>query len=345
MVSIILPSLNAREFLEQRMDSILEQTYGNWEAIVLDSHSDDGTWEYFEGTAAKDPRFRLYKIPRDGLYAALNRGIDLARGEFVHIATCDDTMHHDFLKESLSALRMFPSAGIVATDVQFIDAEGNDYVDSENRFGNGHVRTSVCGEVMEEINFRPVPHDCLLHLTFRTVYYSLTQLVVRAGCILPKHSFATEIGSIADFVWTLRLTSEVPTVHIPCKLATWRIHGDQLSLRKDPTRPMSMLAACKRTLEDLPLLKQRDRKALLLPGYRIVRDGHLLAPNFLTLALCGIVYFLWSMIARYPNWKRGLKAGRFGSTVLKDSWICFLLGMWNIRVRFQPSVSNLGTDT
>src|SRR3982074_513719 len=83
-VSILLPSLNAREFLEPRIDSILRQTFSDWEAIVLDSHSTDGSWEFFQSIANTDPRFRLYQIPREGLYAALNRGLDLAQGEFLH---------------------------------------------------------------------------------------------------------------------------------------------------------------------------------------------------------------------------------------------------------------------
>jgi glycosyltransferase involved in cell wall biosynthesis len=46
-VSILLPSLNAREFLEPRIDSLLSQTFADWEAIVLDSGSTDGSWDFF----------------------------------------------------------------------------------------------------------------------------------------------------------------------------------------------------------------------------------------------------------------------------------------------------------
>src|SRR5712664_3846678 len=102
-VSILLPSLNAREFLEARIDSLLNQRFTDWEAIVLDSQSTDGTWEFFRSVAGSDSRFRLHQIPREGLYAALNRGIELADGEFLQIATCDDTMSPEFLAEMLDA--------------------------------------------------------------------------------------------------------------------------------------------------------------------------------------------------------------------------------------------------
>ncbi|HME89199.1 MAG TPA: glycosyltransferase family A protein [Chthoniobacterales bacterium] len=101
-VSILLPSLNGREFLEPRIDSFVNQTFTNWEAIVFDSHSSDGTWEFFKSIAERDSRFRLHQIPRDGLYVALNRGLELATGEFLHVATCDDTMAPESLMDDPS---------------------------------------------------------------------------------------------------------------------------------------------------------------------------------------------------------------------------------------------------
>jgi hypothetical protein len=58
--------------------------------------------------------------------------------------------------------------------------------------------------------------------------------------------FDTTVGSIADFEWLVRLTNLTGTVHVPEKLATWRFHGEQLSIRTDPSQ-LSVLA---RILED-----------------------------------------------------------------------------------------------
>src|SRR5438128_6808236 len=125
-VSLLLPSLNARRFLEPRVDSLLKQTFADWEAIVLDSQSTDGSWEFFQSVAENDSRFRPYQIPREGLYAALNRGLELATGEFLHIATADDSMSPEFLTEMLEALARCSKAGIAACDVLLIDRNGNE---------------------------------------------------------------------------------------------------------------------------------------------------------------------------------------------------------------------------
>jgi GT2 family glycosyltransferase len=280
-VSILLPSLNAREFLGARIDSLLNQTFADWEAIVLDSQSTDGTWEFFQSVADRDSRFRLHQIPREGLYAALNRGIELATGEFLHIATCDDAMSPEFLMEMLQALARCPEAGVAASNVLLINRDGNELSRKDlrgrltkraakNLLNLSLVRAAFPGEAEQNVNYRPVPHDCLLHFDGRSVYLSLNQLVVRTALARAAGPFETNVGSVADFSWLLRLTGSTGSVHVPKKLAMWRYHGNQLSLRPDLSRASSRKAAAERALkkicDDNPtLLGRNDRAALLLP--------------------------------------------------------------------------------
>ena len=280
-VSILLPSLNAREFLEPRVRSLLQQTCPDWEAIVLDSQSDDGTWEYFESVGRTDPRFRLHQIPREGLYAALNRGLQLAGGEFLHIATCDDSMAPDFLAQMLAAFAQCPEAGIAVCDVRLISRHDDDlsYADlaphltrhaANNLLSLDRVRTAFANEQPRNLNYRPVPHDCLLHFDGRSLYLSLNQLLIRTKLARSARPFKTTIGSVADFDWLLGLTSSTGTVHFPEKLAMWRFHGNQLSLQRDESRATSREVAAKGALADLDqkhpgLLSANDRAALLLP--------------------------------------------------------------------------------
>src|SRR3982074_3312802 len=125
-VSLLLPCLTGRQFLEPRIDSLLTQTYSDGEAIVLDSGSTDGSWEGFKSIASADPRFRINQVPREGVYAALNRGMQLATGEFLYFATCDDTMAPEFLKAMLEALAQCPDAGIAVCDALFMNPNGDE---------------------------------------------------------------------------------------------------------------------------------------------------------------------------------------------------------------------------
>jgi glycosyltransferase involved in cell wall biosynthesis len=79
-VSVLLPNYNNRHFLEEQMRSITGQTFRDWELIVYDGHSDDGSWEFFSECAAADPRIRLYQGPREGVYAAWNSCLSARAG-------------------------------------------------------------------------------------------------------------------------------------------------------------------------------------------------------------------------------------------------------------------------
>lgn len=271
-VSILLPCLNARPYLEPRIDSLMAQVYSDWEAIVLDSGSTDGSWEFFKSIASVDPRFRLYQVPREGVYAALNRGMQLATGEFLHFATCDDTMSPEFLVKMVEALRECPDAGVAVCDVMLINRNGNELSAQDltghlsrgaikRLLAHGNVGSAFPGEELQQkINYRPAPHDCLMHFLGRSVYFSLTQLVVRVSLANATGFFATTVGSVADFGWLLRLTNLTGTVHLPQKLAMWRFHGDQLSIRRDCARRATVMMLCERALPDI-YERHQDRLA------------------------------------------------------------------------------------
>src|SRR6266849_9373352 len=169
-ISILLPCLNARPYLEPRIESLTAQVYSDWEAIVLDSYSADGSWEFFQSIASVDPRFRLYQIPREGVYAALNRGIELATGEFLHVATCDDTMVPEFLTAMLELFAQCQEAGIAACDVQLINRDGleltrsdiAEYLPEESIADVLALDKVRSYPLKRELNYRPPPHDCLL---------------------------------------------------------------------------------------------------------------------------------------------------------------------------------------
>jgi len=321
LVSILLPSLNACQFLDERIESLLTQSFSNWEAIVLDSHSSDGSWEFFKSIASTDSRFRLHQVPRDGLYAALNRGMQLASGEFLHIATCDDTMAPEFLTDMLKAYAQCPRAGVAVCDLLFIDRNGDELSPADlighftvratkDLLSLDTVRTSVPGEICRHLNYRPAPHDCLLHFAGRSVYCSLTQLVVRMSSVKAVAPFETKIGSIADYEWLLRLTAHAGSVHLPRKLAMWRYHGNQLSLHRDDSRLGSMRVIGERTLRGIcerqpHLLTRNDCEALLLP-YKIL------------MAICRVyrwfeaaIRLLWMVFDRPAATWRGLRRAKF----------------------------------
>ena len=341
-VSILLPCLNAAPFLEERIDSILAQTFSNWEAIVLDSYSDDGSWEFFQSIASSDSRFRLYQIPREGVYAALNRGIELATGEFLHVATCDDTTVPEFLTAMLELFAQCPEAGIAACDVQLINRDGlelttsdmTEYLPAESIADVLALHTVRSYPLKRELNYRPPPHDCLLHFSTRSVYFSLTQLLIRTTPARSIEPFDTAVGSIADLGWLVRLTNLAGTVHVPRKLAMWRFCGNQLSIQPDRLRLYHVKAMFERAVPQIyrqhqRLLTRNECGVLMLPAKAYVATSRKARRR---LKLEAWIRVLWMFFRKPVATLRAIRRTRFSIQTLKQT----LLPMFFSRLGLAP---------
>jgi glycosyltransferase involved in cell wall biosynthesis len=222
-VSILLPTLNRRSCLDERIKSIVTQTLADWEVVAVDSHSDDGTWEALQRWAAKDSRVRPFQAPR-GLYGAWNRAIELARGEFVYIAASDDSMSPDFLETLVTGLGEHPECDLAHCKLRIVDGSGNPHpVLSWDRF----YSTLYFGELIDKRHIRLAPHDGLLHCGVRTVYTAASQILVRRALFRRIGGFRTDFGPLGDYEWGMRASLVANTLHIPLYLATWRLHEGQ----------------------------------------------------------------------------------------------------------------------
>jgi len=102
LVSVIIPAYNAERFIAKTLESVICQTYSNWEALVLDDGSRDDTIGIVNRFVEQDSRIRLYQNPQNmGVAATRNRGIELSSGEFVAFLDSDDVWHADKLEKQL----------------------------------------------------------------------------------------------------------------------------------------------------------------------------------------------------------------------------------------------------
>ena len=113
-VSVIVPNYNHEKFLERRLNSVLGQTFRDFELIFLDDASNDGSLMVFE-KFQNDPRVRsLFNQSNSGSpFIQWNRGLEMARGEYVWIAESDDFCEDQFLEKLVKKLDDNPTAGLV----------------------------------------------------------------------------------------------------------------------------------------------------------------------------------------------------------------------------------------
>lgn len=107
LVSIIIPTYNRAQLIGETLDSVLAQTYENWECIIVDDGSTDSTAALIDEYINKDSRFKYYLRPLDKLPGgneARNYGFEKSEGEFVNWFDDDDIMLSDFLKLKVEAI-------------------------------------------------------------------------------------------------------------------------------------------------------------------------------------------------------------------------------------------------
>jgi lipopolysaccharide heptosyltransferase II len=113
-ISILMPTYNRAAFLEETIGSILNQTYENWELIIVDDGSDDDTEKLI--SRLKDQRIQFYKAGRIGINGKIkNIGLEKAHGELIAFMDSDDLWAETKLEKQVAALQEYPEAGFSLT--------------------------------------------------------------------------------------------------------------------------------------------------------------------------------------------------------------------------------------
>lgn len=118
-ISVVLPVYNALPTLARAFESLDRQTFTDWEVIAIDDGSNDGSTEWLIDRARRDPRVHWLRRPHEGLVAALNAGLKLARGEWVARLDADDECTPDRFAAQLEFADQNPSLGLIGSLVEF----------------------------------------------------------------------------------------------------------------------------------------------------------------------------------------------------------------------------------
>ena len=128
MVSIVMPAYNAEKYIEQAIRSVINQTYKDWELIVIDDGSIDNTASILFELAALDSRIHALKNEKNcGASYTRNRAISLARGEWIAFLDSDDLWKPEKLDRQIKLCDKYPDMVISYTASSFIDDNGNPY--------------------------------------------------------------------------------------------------------------------------------------------------------------------------------------------------------------------------
>lgn len=102
-ISVIIPVYNAERYLRDSLNSLLQQTFEDWEAICVNDGSADSSAQILQEYAAKDNRFTVISEPNSGQSVARNKALELAKGKYVAFLDADDLLKENFLESLYNA--------------------------------------------------------------------------------------------------------------------------------------------------------------------------------------------------------------------------------------------------
>ena len=125
MISVIMGTYNGRTRIDRAIESIKNQTFTDWEMIICDDCSTDGTYEYLRKKYEKEHQIIVTKLSKNsGLGSALNRCIELSHGDYLARMDDDDFSHPDRFEKQLKALEEHPEMALVSCNINYFDNNG-----------------------------------------------------------------------------------------------------------------------------------------------------------------------------------------------------------------------------
>ena len=121
-ISVIIPVYNGQKTIKETIESVLYQTFADFELIVVNDGSQDATIELVN--SINDSRIKVFSYPNAGVSASRNRGLDKAQGEFISFLDADDLWTLDKLEAQLKALQENPQAALAYSWTDWIDESG-----------------------------------------------------------------------------------------------------------------------------------------------------------------------------------------------------------------------------
>ena len=201
-ISIVLPTYNGASYIRESIESILSQTCGDWELIIVNDCSTDGTLGIAEEYAVRDGRITVRSNPENmKLPRSLNAGFALAKGKYLTWTSDDNRYKPDALAVMASYLDTHPECGLVYCDMDIIGGDGSP------------------GQAIP----LPVPERLVYENTVGACFMYTRKAMEAVGC------YDTGMFLAEDYDYWVRIYKQFPVVHLGRNLYEYRRHGKSLT--------------------------------------------------------------------------------------------------------------------
>lgn len=212
LISVIMPVYNGENFIREAIESILNQTYSNFEFIIINDGSNDLTSEIVREYMKKDKRIVLLERKNRGLVESLNQGIKLAEGKYIARMDADDIAHKNRFEKQINYLLSHPNVDILGT---YVDTIG----DNEK-----------CSKFKEIVN-KTWPQQELVEKKMSEFCFIVHPTVmIKRKMLIKLDGYREKYRRMEDWdLWIRAVKSGYIIENLSEKLLTYRIHNNSKS--------------------------------------------------------------------------------------------------------------------
>lgn len=212
ILSVAMSVYNGERFLESAIDSVLAQTFTDFEFLILDDGSSDASRTIIAAAAARDPRIRPIMRENRGLVASLNQLLAEARAPLIARMDADDLCMPERFASQVAFLAAYPDHGVIGSYTRDIDENGDSYHNS----GADHPQT----------------HEELLHnIEHGGPLLAHPSVMYRRDIVLDAGGYHAAFRHCEDFDLWLRLAHRTRIANLPERLLHYRHYAGQVSNR------------------------------------------------------------------------------------------------------------------
>ncbi|MGL5084036.1 MAG: glycosyltransferase [Microcoleaceae cyanobacterium] len=208
LVSVVIPVYNGEKTIAETIDSVLSQSFKDFELIVINDGSTDKTLEII--SQFQDPRLQVFSYSNAGLATSRNRGIQQAKGEYISFLDADDLWTFDKLEAQVQALNSDPEAAVVYS--------WTDLIDESSQFLSSDSRASFTGDVYPNILLASFPSNG-------------SNVMVRRQAFAESGRFDESLKAAEDWEMWIQLGAKYPFAVVPKPQVLYRISQSSMSTK------------------------------------------------------------------------------------------------------------------
>lgn len=227
LVSVVMVVCNVDRFLAEAIQGILDQTFRDFEFVIVDFGSTDKSKEIISSYAARDSRIKFHEIPHCRLSEARDAAGRLAAGKYIAITDADDVSLPDRLLWQVEFMERHPQVGVVGGGVEFIDAAGTSLTNAVTAFGTNLHNPIENSEIQSEM---------LIRCTFWAA------VLVRRDAFLKVGGYRPVFMQAEDYDMYMRISDHYELANLKQVVFKYRIHSHQVSIRKREQQALYILA-------------------------------------------------------------------------------------------------------